>query len=95
MIKRLQDYRQEVVYNDWVQDAEDALRKNVIAVQWIANFEWYNVLKDYWTNRRDLAMNRLRGMRASDPLEVKGVQCDLNTAIEFIAYLDRMETYTE
>ena len=29
MIKQLQDYRDKIVYNDWVQDAEDALRKKL------------------------------------------------------------------
>ncbi len=95
MIKQLQDYRDKVVYNDWVEDAENALRKQVISIQWIVGFEWYQVLKDYWINRRDLARQRLRSMRASDPLEIKWVQSDLNTAEEFLAYLDRMETYTE
>lgn len=95
MIKQLQDYRDKIVYNDWVEEAEKLLRKQVISIQWIANFEWYNVLKDYWINRRDLARQRLRTMRAWEPLEIKWVQTDLNTAEEFIAYLDRMENYTE
>lgn len=95
MIKKLQDYRQKVVYNDGVEDAQNELLKKVISVQWIATFDWYQVLKDYWINRRDLARQRLRTMKASDPLEIKWVQTDLNTSEDFISYLDWMENYTE
>ena len=34
-------------------------------------------------------------MKASDPLEIKWVQTDLNTAEDFVSYLDRMENFTE
>lgn len=95
MIKQLQDYRQKVVYNDWVEDAQNELLKKVISIQWIATFDWYKVLKDYRISRRDLARQRLRTMQASNSLEIKWVQTDLNTAEEFVAYLDRMENYTE
>lgn len=95
MIKQLQDYRDKIVYNDWVQDAEDALRKKIISIQWIAGFDWYQVIKEYWIKRRYLAIQRLRSMKASDPLEIKWVQTDLNTAEDFVSYLDRMENFTE
>ena len=91
ILSEIQDYRERKMMESKIIVADKSFLSNIDKIKRIRKTEWYLMIKDYWTRKFNLSLERVKKVDASKVAEVAKTQALLELSQEFLTFLNAYE----